>query len=88
MTASDAGVTPLTATTLLAVTVADVNDNAPVFNDASLSFSVPENEPMGSIVGEFIVSDRDHGSSAEMSFSLQGNFAERWHMDIVMLLPV
>ena len=77
---SDAGVTPLTATTLLAVTVADVNDNAPVFNVTTLSFSVPENEPMGSIVGEFIVIDSDQGSAAEMSFSLQGNFNERWHI--------
>lgn len=82
MTVSDTGVTPLTDTTLLAVTVTDVNDNPPIFSDPSLNFSVPENEPMGSIVGEFTVSDRDQGSAAEISLSLEGSFTARWKWNL------
>lgn len=78
MTVSDAGITPLTATTLVTVTVADVNDNQPIFDNVTLAFSFPENEPADSIVGVFTVSDRDQGLASQLSLSLQGDFAGRY----------
>ena len=77
MTVTDSGTVPLSDTTTLSVTVIDINDNPPVFANTFLSFEIPENSPPVSVVGEFTVSDRDQGTSAEMNFTLAGNFAER-----------
>lgn len=80
---SDSGNPPLSDTTLLTVAVEDVNDNEPFFVDTVLSYSPFENQPPDTPIGEFLVSDSDQGLSAEMSFTLQGDFAERW--EIIML---
>ena len=74
---TDSGAVPLSDTTTLSVTVVDINDNPPIFAVSFLSFEIPENSPPVSVVGEFTVSDRDQGTSAEMNFTLGGNFAER-----------
>ncbi len=74
---SDSGNPPLSDTTVLAVTVEDVNDNAPFFVDTVLSYTTPENQPPNTPIGEFLVSDSDQGTSAEMIFGLQGDFADR-----------
>ena len=67
----------LSASTIVAVSVVDVNDNPPVFNNTDYSFSLPENEPTGSQVGEFLVSDSDEGAAATLTFTIAGTFAER-----------
>ncbi len=77
MTVADSGSPPLTDTTILAVTVEDINDNPPIFIDTVLSFTIPENRDANTPIGEFTVSDSDQGSSAEMMFTLQGDFADR-----------
>ncbi len=74
---ADSGSSPLTDTTILTVTVEDINDNPPIFIDSVLSFTTPENREANTPIGEFTVSDSDQGSSAEMIFTLQGDFAER-----------
>ena len=61
----------------MAVAVADVNDNPPEFNDTSYFFSLPENEPAGSQLGEFLVTDSDEGAAATLVFTVEGEFAER-----------
>ena len=77
MVATDGGTPPLTADTTVAVTVLDVNDSPPEFNSTFLTFMVPEDEPAGTIVGEFLVTDVDQGSAAELVFSLVGPMADR-----------
>ena len=78
MVASDGGNPSLSSNTVLTVTVIDVNDNAPSFLQSSYSFVIPENEPAGSVVGEFVAMDIDQGAAAELSFTIVGSFAERY----------
>lgn len=64
----DMGSPSLQISTKVTITVADIDDNAPVF----LSFdplSVNENSPNGFVVHQFIAVDADIGSNAEFFFS-------------------
>lgn len=57
--AHDGGSPPLTASVPVEVIVLDVNDQKPTFNDEGYSFGVPENDPVGSLVGVVTAEDRD-----------------------------
>lgn len=53
-------ITPTRTTTQdLTITVTPVNDLAPVFDDASPTFSIPENSPVGTVVGGVSATDGD-----------------------------
>ena len=54
----------------LIVKVADVNDNAPVFNQTFYSFTVPENSPKYSYVGTVKAADRDVGRNGEIDYEI------------------
>lgn len=45
--ATDSGNPPLSATVTVFVTIHDVNDNEPIFDQSFYNVSVPENEPLG-----------------------------------------
>ena len=75
--ATDGGTPALTAETTVTVVVLDINDNPPQFNNASLNLTIPENEPLGSIIGEFVAIDNDQGLAARLEFIVLGEFAER-----------
>ena len=75
--ATDGGTPALTAETTVTVVVLDVNDNPPRFNDTLLNLTIPENEPLGSIIGEFVAIDNDQGLAARLEFVVLGEFAER-----------
>lgn len=77
--ATDGGTPALSAETAVTVVVLDINDNPPSFNSSSLSLTIPENEPIGSIIGEFVVIDNDQGLAARLEFAVLGEFAERLH---------
>lgn len=77
MIATDGGTPALTAETTVTVVVQDINDNPPQFNSTLLNLTIPENEPKGSVVGEFIVIDNDQGLAATLEFVVLGAFAER-----------
>ncbi|XP_060035933.1 protocadherin gamma-A2-like [Erinaceus europaeus] len=55
------------------VTVLDVNDNAPEFYMTSVSSSVPEDSPPGTVIALFNVHDRDSGQNALITCSLPDN---------------
>ena len=54
-----------------------MNDNSPVFNMGSYNFSVLEDSPLRSIVGNFEVSDADINAAGRLKVSLTGNYSDR-----------
>ena len=76
--ATDGGSPALSSDTLVTVVVLDVNDNPPQFNSSSLNLTIPENEPLSSIIGDFIVVDNDQGLAASLVFVVLGDEADRY----------
>lgn len=83
MSATDSGSPPLSSNTTLTVTVTDVNDNPPQFDETAYTFFVSENLPLLSQVGVFEVTDIDSGSAAENTFTLAGQGSERFSVEII-----
>lgn len=50
----------------------DMNDNAPVFNDFTYKFNVPENVTVGTKVGDVYATDKDYGIYGEIEYTLSG----------------
>lgn len=60
----------LAGTTTINITLTDVNDNPPMFDQRLHQMSVPESAPVGSVVGRLWAKDRDTGPNAEMKYSI------------------
>ena len=60
----------LRASATLAVSLTDINDNAPVLTPLLSQFTVPENQPAGHRVTTLSASDLDTGSNAFLEYSL------------------
>ncbi|XP_073077939.1 protocadherin alpha-6 isoform X3 [Manis javanica] len=69
LTATDEGKPELTGTVQLLVTVLDVNDNAPSFEQPEYQVRLFENSANGTIVIRLNASDRDEGPNGEISYS-------------------
>ncbi|XP_035262446.1 protocadherin-15b isoform X3 [Anguilla anguilla] len=61
--ASDGAVDPRRATVTLSVQVLDVDDNSPVFTQASYAVSLPENGPVGTVILQLSAKDADLDSN-------------------------
>ncbi|NXF97914.1 PCDA2 protein, partial [Eubucco bourcierii] len=71
LTATDGGRPSLTGTMELVITVLDVNDNAPQFNQSSVyKVQLPENGAEGSMVVRVNAMDPDEGINKEFSYSI------------------
>ncbi|XP_053568619.1 protocadherin Fat 4-like [Bombina bombina] len=66
--AMDSGSPPLSSSVLLHITVQDVNDNPPVFQDRSISVTVKENQPPHVILN-VLATDQDTGNNAQILYS-------------------
>lgn len=77
LTALDGGQPEKSGTTLLLVTVLDVNDNAPVFDEPVKRVSLLENSPVGTIVAKLNATDVDSGTNGEISFLFSKYTSER-----------
>ncbi|XP_044081776.1 protocadherin gamma-A7 isoform X11 [Neovison vison] len=55
------------------ITILDVNDNAPEVTVTSVSNSVPENTPPGTVVALFYLQDRDSGKNGEVTCTISEN---------------
>ncbi|XP_072309638.1 cadherin-6-like [Eucyclogobius newberryi] len=62
----------LTGTTIVNITLTDVNNNPPLFNQSIYEFRVLESSKNGSVVGRVRAIDRDIGQNAEMFFTIVG----------------
>ncbi|KAF6281129.1 protocadherin alpha 1 [Rhinolophus ferrumequinum] len=69
LTAIDGGKPELTGTVQLLVTVLDVNDNAPSFEQPEYEVRIFENSDNGTIVIRLNASDPDEGDNREISYS-------------------
>ncbi|KAM6222696.1 protocadherin alpha-6 isoform 3-T3 [Rhynchocyon petersi] len=69
LTATDGGKPELTGTVQLLVTVLDVNDNAPSFQQSEYEVRIFENAENGTVVIRLNASDRDDGINKEISYS-------------------
>ncbi|NXA87352.1 PCDA2 protein, partial [Melanocharis versteri] len=70
LTASDGGRPSLTGTMELLISVLDVNDNAPQFNQSVYKVQLPESAAEGTLVARVNATDPDEGSNKEFSYSI------------------
>ncbi|XP_059681585.1 protocadherin gamma-B5-like [Gavia stellata] len=73
--ARDRGSPSLSSRTALVLEVSDVNDNAPVFEEASYSAYVAENNAAGAAVVRVRARDADAGANGRVSYWLAGGSA-------------
>lgn len=72
--ASDMGVPQLSSTFVLTVSVHDVNDNPPVFDQLSYEITILESEPVNSRFFKVHATDKDSGVNGEIAYSIiEGN---------------
>uniref|UniRef100_A0A673KND8 Protocadherin Fat 4 n=1 Tax=Sinocyclocheilus rhinocerous TaxID=307959 RepID=A0A673KND8_9TELE len=68
--ASDLGVPQRTASLILTISVYDVNDNAPVFDQLSYEVTILESEPVNSRFFKVEASDKDSGLNGEIVYDI------------------
>ncbi|XP_048399392.1 protocadherin alpha-C2-like isoform X6 [Stegostoma tigrinum] len=85
LTAVDGGTPERTGTAQVIVTVLDVNDNSPAFDQMLYKASLLENVPIGTAVIRLKASDPDESTNAEIVYSLSdltpSTFRELFEMD-------
>ncbi|XP_041444740.1 protocadherin gamma-B5 isoform X32 [Xenopus laevis] len=69
LTVSDGGNPVQTGTTLIKITVTDLNDNLPVFTQEVYKVKIHENTPINSTVLHVNASDNDEGINAQITYS-------------------
>lgn len=83
VTAYDLGFKSKSATAMLKVTLTDINDNAPIFNQTEYNAYLPENLPPNSSVYKMIATDRDSPKNAIIHYSIiEGNGRDYFAIDI------
>ncbi|XP_065082456.1 protocadherin-like wing polarity protein stan isoform X2 [Ochlerotatus camptorhynchus] len=70
--ASDKGTPTLSSSVEVQIRLDDVNDSPPTFPSDKLTLYVPENSPVGSVVGEIHAHDPDEGVNAIVHYSIIG----------------
>uniref|UniRef100_A0A8C0GHF4 Cadherin domain-containing protein n=1 Tax=Chelonoidis abingdonii TaxID=106734 RepID=A0A8C0GHF4_CHEAB len=72
--ASDMGVPQRSSSFILTVSVRDVNDNPPIFDQLSYEVTISESEPVNSRFFKVQASDKDSGANGEIAYSIiEGN---------------
>lgn len=70
--AVDKGTPPMSSTVEVQIRLEDVNDSPPSFASDKITLYVPENSPVGSVVGEIHAHDPDEGVNAIVHYSIIG----------------
>lgn len=68
--AYDSGVPQLRATAIVHVTILNINDNEPTFNQSSYRASIKENTSPGTFVAQVKATDGDYGKYGKISYSI------------------
>ena len=85
VSAIDRGEPAMTGSTLVTITLTDVNDNEPVFMNNSTAVSYAENLAVGSIVAVPVATDRDIGVNSRITYSIiRGNEEMRFSINSEM----
>ncbi|XP_040200842.1 protocadherin gamma-C5-like isoform X20 [Rana temporaria] len=69
LSAIDGGEPPRSGSTQINIIVLDINDNAPVFDQASYKVDVMENLPLNTVVIKLNATDLDEGANSEILYS-------------------
>ncbi|XP_063269332.1 protocadherin alpha-13-like [Prinia subflava] len=86
LTASDGGRPSLTGTVELEISVLDVNDNAPQFNQSVYKVQLPENATEGTLVTRVNAMDGDEGINSEVTYAVT-NFIPPSGKDVISVNP-
>lgn len=70
--AKDLGTPSLSSTAEVQIRIEDVNDNPPTFASNRITLYIPENSPVGSLVGVLHAQDPDEGINAIIHYSIIG----------------
>uniref|UniRef100_A0AAY5K9P4 Cadherin domain-containing protein n=1 Tax=Esox lucius TaxID=8010 RepID=A0AAY5K9P4_ESOLU len=70
ISAKDEGTPPLSSTTVIKITVSDVNDNPPRFSEPIINVFVKENIPAGALIVRLTASDHDVNDNAQIAYSM------------------
>ncbi|XP_031340977.1 cadherin-related tumor suppressor [Photinus pyralis] len=72
ITAQDLGFKPHQAVAMLRITLTDINDNAPTFNQSTYDAYIAENQPINSFVYRLTATDIDSPKNAIIQYSISG----------------
>ncbi|NWI13882.1 PCDA3 protein, partial [Crypturellus soui] len=86
LTASDGGRPSLSGTMELVISVMDVNDNSPEFNQSVYKVPLTENTPEGSLVVRVNATDPDEGINSEVSY-IVNNVIPASGIDLFVINP-
>ncbi|KAL1139414.1 hypothetical protein AAG570_006398 [Ranatra chinensis] len=75
--ALDGGNPPLRGSMTVNITIQDVNDNQPVFNQSRYFASVPENATVGTSVLRVFATDTDSGENGQVEYSINRRQSDR-----------
>ncbi|XP_077433270.1 protocadherin alpha-5-like isoform X2 [Vanacampus margaritifer] len=73
LVANDEGSPPLASTSVVAIQVADINDNAPSFSEPIINIYVKENSPVGASIHRITTIDSDMNENARVAYALLGD---------------
>ncbi|XP_044136963.1 protocadherin gamma-C5-like [Bufo gargarizans] len=71
LTAFDSGSPLRSGTSLITINVIDINDNAPVFDNAFYKISLKENAQLNTLVIRLNATDKDEGPNGEISYTFE-----------------
>uniref|UniRef100_A0A8C2GF19 Protocadherin 18a n=1 Tax=Cyprinus carpio TaxID=7962 RepID=A0A8C2GF19_CYPCA len=77
LTASDRGVPLKFGTTLLKISIADSNDNNPVFEKPSYVINLLENSPLGGLLIDLNATDPDEGTNGKIVYSFSSHVSPK-----------
>lgn len=80
ITAEDLGFDPQHTTAMLTVTLTDINDNSPTFNQSSFEVYLAENSPVRTFVTQLIAKDIDSPKNAIIEYSIVGGSGKDYFM--------
>lgn len=75
--ALDGGAPPLRGSMTVNITIQDVNDNQPIFNQSRYFATVPENATVGTSVLQVFATDSDAGENGQVQYSINRRQSDR-----------
>ncbi|KAK2720851.1 hypothetical protein QYM36_004658, partial [Artemia franciscana] len=81
--ALDGGNPPLKGQMTVNITIQDVNDNQPIFNQSRYFATVPENATIGTSVMQVFATDTDSGDNGRITYSINRRQSDRDSMFVI-----
>uniref|UniRef100_A0A8C5MBN5 Cadherin domain-containing protein n=1 Tax=Leptobrachium leishanense TaxID=445787 RepID=A0A8C5MBN5_9ANUR len=87
LTAMDGGNPTKSGSVLIKLSIADANDNFPIFTQEVYKVSVSENTPVNSTLLHVTATDQDEGSNAQITYSFRQIFRNALSNDMFSINP-